>query len=70
MSPLIIYNIRTPPSFATSRRHLVEDDWWQYEMASNPDVGSLTIRTALISKPVVIFPASSGNLGNSDLAIR
>ena len=56
-APLIIYDIRTPPSFATSRRHLVEDDRWRYERASNPDLGSLTIRTALVSKPVVVFPA-------------
>ena len=56
-TPLIIYDIRTPPSFATSRRHLVEDDRWRYERASNPDLGSLTIRTALVSKPVVVFPA-------------
>ena len=56
-NPLIIYDIRTPPSFATSRRHLVEDDRWRYERASNPDLGSLTIRMALVSKPIVVFPA-------------
>ena len=26
-------------------------------MASNPNLGSLTIRTALVSKPIVVFPA-------------
>ena len=56
-TPLIIYDIRTPPSFATSCRHLVKDDQWRYERASNPDLGSLTIRTVLVSKPVVAFPA-------------
>jgi hypothetical protein len=56
-TPLIIYDIRTPLSFATSRCHFVEDDWWQYERVSNPDLGSLTIRTVLFSKPVVVFPA-------------
>ena len=56
-TPPIKYDIRSPPSFATSRRHLVDDDWWRYERASNPSLGSLTIRTALVSKPIVVFPS-------------
>ncbi|KIJ92667.1 hypothetical protein K443DRAFT_363464 [Laccaria amethystina LaAM-08-1] len=56
-TPPITYDIRTPPSFATSRCHLVEDDRWRFERTLNPDPGSLTIRTALVSKPVVVFPA-------------
>ena len=60
-NPLIIYDIRTPPSFARSRRHLVEDDRWRYERASNPDLGSLTIRMALVSKSIVVFPACIGD---------
>ncbi|EDQ99113.1 uncharacterized protein LACBIDRAFT_335334 [Laccaria bicolor S238N-H82] len=55
--PPIKYDIRSPPSFATSRRHLVDDDRWRHERASNPNLGSLTIRTALASKPVVVFPS-------------
>ncbi|KIJ99732.1 hypothetical protein K443DRAFT_161368 [Laccaria amethystina LaAM-08-1] len=53
----------SPPMFGTSR-HLIDDDWWQYERASNPNLGSLTICTALVSKPIVDFPsriASSSN---------
>ncbi|KIJ94310.1 hypothetical protein K443DRAFT_36176, partial [Laccaria amethystina LaAM-08-1] len=49
-TPLIKYDIRSPPSFATCRRHLVDDDRWRYERASNPNLGSLTIRTALVTK--------------------
>ena len=56
-TPAIRYDIRSPPSFATSRRHLVDDDRWRYERASNPNLGSLTIRTALICKPIVVFPS-------------
>ena len=56
-NPLIIYDVRTSPSFATSRRHLIEDDQWRYEAASSPDLGSLTIRMALVSRPIVVFPA-------------
>ena len=40
-----------------SYRHLVDDDRWRYEKASNPNLGSLTIRTALVSKPIVVFPS-------------
>ena len=56
-TPPINYDIRSPPSFATSHRHLVDDDRWRYERASNPNLGSLTIRTALVSKPIVVFPS-------------
>ena len=56
-NPPIKYDIRSPPSFATSRRHHVDDDRWRYEKASNPNLGSLTIRTALICKPIVVFPS-------------
>ena len=57
-TPPIKYDIRSPPSFATSRRHLGDDDRWRYERASNPNLGSLTIRTALVSKPIVVFPST------------
>jgi len=57
MTPLIKYDISSPPSFAASRRHHIDDDQWRYERASNPNLGSLTIRTALISKPIVVFPS-------------
>ena len=53
----IKYDIRSPPSFARNRRHLVDDDRWRYERASKPNLGSLTIRTALVSKPIVVFPS-------------
>jgi hypothetical protein len=53
----IKYDIRLPPSFATCRRHLVDDDRWRYERASNPNLGSITIRMALVSKPIVVFPS-------------
>jgi hypothetical protein len=56
-TPPIKYDIRSPPSFATSRRHLVDDDRWRYERASNPNLGSLTIRTALVTKSIVVFPS-------------
>ena len=56
-NPQIKYDIRSPPSFATSRRHHVDDDRWRYERASNPNLGSLTIRMALVSKPIVVFPS-------------
>ncbi|EDQ99114.1 uncharacterized protein LACBIDRAFT_335335 [Laccaria bicolor S238N-H82] len=56
-TPSIKYDIRSPPSFATSRRHLVDDDRWRYERASNPNLGSITIRTALVGKPIVVFPS-------------
>ena len=56
-TPPIKYDIRSPPSFATSRRHHVDDDRWRYERASNPNLGSLTIRMALVSKPIVVFPS-------------
>ena len=56
-TPPIKYDIRSPPSFATSRRHLDDDDRWRYERASNPNLGSLTIRMALVSKPIVVFPS-------------
>ncbi|EDQ99093.1 uncharacterized protein LACBIDRAFT_335339 [Laccaria bicolor S238N-H82] len=56
-TPPIKYDIRSPPSFATSRRHVVDDDRWRHERASNPNLGSLTIRMALVSKPIVVFPS-------------
>ena len=56
-NPPIKYDIRSPPSFARSRRHHVDDDRWRYERASNPNLGSLTIRIALICKPIVVFPS-------------
>ncbi|KIJ94317.1 hypothetical protein K443DRAFT_363605 [Laccaria amethystina LaAM-08-1] len=56
-TPPIKYDIRLPPSFATCRRHPVDDDRWRYERASNPNLGSLTIRMALVSKPIVVFPS-------------
>jgi len=67
MTPLIKYDIRSPPSFATSRRHLVDDDRWRYERASNPSLGSLTIRTALISKPIIVFPS---RIDNGDVTVQ
>jgi len=39
MTSPIKYDIRSLPSFATSRRHLVNDDRWQYERASNLNLG-------------------------------
>ena len=46
------------PAFMTSRRHLVDDDWGRYEKASNPNVESLTVSTAIDSKPIVVFESS------------
>ena len=54
-TPSIRYDIRSPTSFATSRRHLIDDDRWQCEKVFSPSIGSQTILTALISKPVVVF---------------
>ena len=53
----IKYDIRSPPSFATSHCHLVDDNRWRYERASNPNLGSLTIRMVLVNKPIVVFPS-------------
>jgi len=49
MTPPIKHDIRSPPLLATSRCHLVDNDQWRYERASNPNLGSLTIRTAPVS---------------------
>ena len=54
-TPPMIYDIRLPPSSGTSRRYLVVEDRSQYERASNPKLGCLTICTALVSKPKVVF---------------
>ncbi|KIJ92209.1 hypothetical protein K443DRAFT_67677, partial [Laccaria amethystina LaAM-08-1] len=58
---LIEYDIRLLPSFTTSRCHLIDDDQWQYDRASNLNLGSLTIRTALVTKPIVVFPSRIDN---------
>ena len=47
------------PAFTISRhRHLVDDDWGRYEKASNPNVESLTVSTAIDSRPIVVFESS------------
>ena len=50
------YDIRSPPSFATSRHHLVDDHRWRDERASDLNLRPLTICTALVSKPIIVFP--------------
>ena len=45
-------------AFTTRRRYLVNDGQWRYERASEPNPESLTIRTALVSKPIVVLSLS------------
>ena len=49
---------RRPVFTISRRRHLVDDNWWRCEKASNPNVGSLTVSTALVSKRIVVFSSS------------
>ena len=46
------------PAFMASRRYLVNDGQWRHERASDPNLESLTIRTALVSKHMVVFSSS------------
>jgi len=57
----IKYDICSPPSFTTSHHYLIDNDQWQYQRVSNPGLGFLTIYTALVTKPIVVFPLRIDN---------
>ena len=54
----IDYDVRMHPSTAKKLHGFGNDNQWQAEAATNPNLGSLTIRLALVERPIVIFPAN------------
>ena len=54
----IDYDVRMHPSTAIKLHGFGNDNQWQAEAAANPSLGSLTIRLALVERPIVIFPAN------------
>jgi hypothetical protein len=52
----IDYDVRMHPSTAKKLHGFGSDSQWQTEAATNQSPGSLTIRLALIERPIVIFP--------------
>lgn len=54
----IDYDVRMHPSTAKKLHGFGSDSQWQAETAANPNLGSLTIRLALVERPIVVFPAN------------
>ena len=54
----IDYDVRMHPSTAEKLHGCGGDSQWQTEAAANPSLGCLTIRLALVERPIVIFPAN------------
>lgn len=56
----IKYDVRMHPSTAKKLLGLRSDRQWQAEAATNPSLllGPLTIRLALVERPIVVFPAN------------
>ena len=55
----IDYDVCMHPSTAKKLHGWGGDSQWQTEAAANPSLGSLTIRLALVERPIVIFPANA-----------
>jgi len=54
----IEYDVRMHPSTAKKLHGFGSDSQWQAEAAANPSLGSLTIRSALAERPIVVFPGN------------
>ena len=54
----IDYDVCMHPSTAQKLHGFGSDSQWQAEAATNPSLMSLTIRLALVERPIVIFPAN------------
>jgi len=54
----IDYDVRMHPSAAKKLHCFCSDSQWQAEAATNPSLGSVTIRSALVERPIVIFPGN------------
>jgi hypothetical protein len=54
----INYDVRMHPSTAKKLHGFSSDSQWQEGGAANPSLGSLTIRLALVERPIVVFPAN------------
>jgi len=56
----IDYDVRMHPSTAKKLHGFGSDSQWQAEAAANLGLASLTIRLALVERPIVIFPTNVG----------
>jgi hypothetical protein len=54
----IDYDVRMCPSTAKKLHGFNTNSQWQSETAANPNLGSLTIRLALVEQPIVVFPVN------------